>query len=128
MAVRGLLDVGSAMVHRMRAFTVASEMDLGGVSVAVVAALPWYALMTWNPNEDVMFTTLTSFQWRLAFRAFCYALSVALGSCPVGSQEYGGFPFFIGGGQLSSTYFGLSDNHRISGVSYCGYHGSDPCL
>ncbi len=38
MAVRGLLDVGSVMVRRMRAFAVASEMGRGGMSVAVVVA------------------------------------------------------------------------------------------
>ncbi len=37
-AVRGLLDGGLVMVRRMRAFTVASEMGRGGVSVAVAAA------------------------------------------------------------------------------------------
>ncbi len=35
----------------------------------------------------------------------------------------GGFLFVVGGGQLSSTYFGRVDDHRVSGVSYCGYHG-----
>ncbi len=38
MAVRGLLDGGSVMVRRIRAFAVASEMGCGGVSVAVAAA------------------------------------------------------------------------------------------
>ncbi len=128
MAVWGLLDGESVMVRRMRAFAVASEMGLGGVSVAVVATLAWYAHMTWNPNKDVMFTTLNSFQWRLALRANCYALSVAFGPCSVGSLEEGGFLFFAGGGQLSFTYFGRSDDHTISGVSYCGYYGSDPCM
>ncbi len=37
-AVRGLLDGGSMMMRRMRAFAVANEMGRGGVSVAVAAA------------------------------------------------------------------------------------------
>ncbi len=45
------------MVRRMRAFAVVSEMDRGGVSVAMAAALAtssaaWYARMTWSPYED----------------------------------------------------------------------------
>ncbi len=38
MAVRGLLDGGSVMARRTRAFAVASEMGLGGVSVVGAAA------------------------------------------------------------------------------------------
>ncbi len=33
----------------------------------------------------------------------------------------------VGGGQLSSTCFGRVDDHRASGVSYCGYYDSAPC-
>ncbi len=40
MAVRGLLDGGSVIVLRMRAFAVASAMGLAGLSVAVAAASP----------------------------------------------------------------------------------------
>ncbi len=55
-AVRGLLDGGSVMVHRMRVFAVANEMSRGDVSVAVGAAfvsclVVWYALVTWNSDE-----------------------------------------------------------------------------
>ncbi len=38
MAVRGLLDGGSMMMRRVRAFVVASAMGRCGVSVAVAAA------------------------------------------------------------------------------------------
>ncbi len=48
----------------------------------------------------------------------------AVGHCPVESQEEDGFLFFVGGGKPSSTYFGRMDDNRISGISYCGYHGS----
>ncbi len=43
---------------------------------------------------------------RLDVRAYWYALSGTVSSCPVKGQEEGGFPFFIGGGQLSTEYFG----------------------
>ncbi len=53
MAVRGLLDGGSVMVRRMRAFAVANEMGRGGVSAVVAAAFViWYAFMTWDPVES----------------------------------------------------------------------------
>ncbi len=53
MAVQGLLDGGSVMVRRVRAFTVASEMGRGGVSLAVAATfVAWYARMTLYPDED----------------------------------------------------------------------------
>ncbi len=54
-----MLDGGSVTVRRMRAFAVANEMGLGGVSVAVFSCfrqfvcgfVAWYALMTWDPDE-----------------------------------------------------------------------------
>ncbi len=51
MAVRGLLDGGSVMVRRMRAFVVASEMGHGGVSILVPAAFtnPSVALLPRTP-------------------------------------------------------------------------------
>ncbi len=60
MAVRGLLDVGSVTVRRMRAFALANEMGRVGVSVMVAAAfanssaasLPGMTLVTWNPDES----------------------------------------------------------------------------
>ncbi len=56
MAVRGLLDGGSVMLRRIRAFAVANEVGRGDVSVAVAAAfvsglIVWYALVTWNSDE-----------------------------------------------------------------------------
>ncbi len=54
MAVRGLLDEGSVMVRRMRAFAVASDMGRGGGSCFrqfVSCFVAWYAFMTWNPDE-----------------------------------------------------------------------------
>ncbi len=50
-AVRGLLDRGSVMVCRMRAFAVANEMGRGSCFRQFVSGLvTWYALMTWNPG------------------------------------------------------------------------------
>ncbi len=56
MAIRGLLDGGSVMVHRIRAFAVANEVGRGDVSVAVAATfvsglVVWYALVTGNPDK-----------------------------------------------------------------------------
>ncbi len=55
-AFRGLLDGGSVMVRRMRAFAVANEIGRGGVSVVVAAAFANLSAaslpgMTWNPDE-----------------------------------------------------------------------------
>ncbi len=58
----------------------------------------------------------------------CSTNSGAVGPCPVESQEQGGFLSFVGGGQLSSTCFGRVDDHRASGVSYCGCHGRTPAV
>ncbi len=54
MAVWDLLDGGSVMVRRMRAFAVASEMGRGGRCFRqfVSGLVAWYAPTTWNPDED----------------------------------------------------------------------------
>ncbi len=54
MVVQGLLDGGSVMVRRMRAFAVPSEMGRGGgtcFSQFVSGLLAWHVLITWNPDE-----------------------------------------------------------------------------
>ncbi len=34
---------------------------------------------------------------------------------------------FVGRGKLSSTYFARMDDDRISRLSHCSYHVSEPC-
>ncbi len=57
MAVRGLLDGGSVMVRRMRAFAIVKQMGRGVVGDGsffhqfVCDLVAWYALLTWNPVE-----------------------------------------------------------------------------
>ncbi len=55
MAVRGLLGGGLVMVRRMRAFAVAFEKGhVGGSCFRQFGSslFAWYALMTWDPDED----------------------------------------------------------------------------
>ncbi len=47
MAVQGLLDGGSVMVRRMRAFVVASKMGRDDVSVVVAAAFTNFSAASW---------------------------------------------------------------------------------
>ncbi len=46
-----------------------------------------------------MCATLNSFKQGFAVRAYCHALSGAVGPCPVDSQQQDGFLFFVGQGQ-----------------------------
>ncbi len=67
MAVWGLLDGGSVMARRMRAFAMANEMGRVGGSCflqCVRGFVALYALMTWNTDEDGG-PFLLSCRWRI---------------------------------------------------------------
>ncbi len=100
----------------MRALAVANEKGRGGFSVAVATAFA-NSSVTSFPGMPLLPGT----QMRVV------GPSLLPSHWPVESQSQGGLLFFVVERHLSSTSFGRVDDHRVSGFSYCGYHGSAAC-